>query len=209
MLPSSALVPAASEHRPSQSAHIVGPWARNASRSWWMSAVLSGSIPLRGVGILANLVGVLHRDARRTDPLVGPDRVQEPLKRRSASLSASVGTRCDDVLQNVPLGRVAEAWPAICFIVDQADALLVGGVERLVQRRILVEPGAYWSMIASTMPASAAAWMIWARFLWCDREADELRLARLADRVGGLLEFLALDQVDGVIELSGRRRARG
>ena len=32
------------------------------------------------------------------------------------------------------------------------------------------------------------------------REAEELRLARLADRVGRLLEFLALDEVDGVVE---------
>ena len=55
-------------------------------------------------------------------------------------------------------------------------------------------------MIASTNPPSAAAWMIWARSLWWVEKPTNLRLARLPDRLGRLLELLALDQVDGVVE---------
>src|SRR5262249_55557637 len=39
-------------------------------------------VAARGVDVVANLVGVPHRRAHATDPLVGPDRVQEALERR-------------------------------------------------------------------------------------------------------------------------------
>ena len=52
--------------------------------------------------------------------------------------------------------------------------------------------GLFCSMIASTKPPSAAAWRISARSLVVGREPHEPRLARLANRLGGFLELLAL-----------------
>ena len=76
----------------------------------------------------------------------------------------------------------------------------MAGVERLVQRRVLVEPGGVLehdrvddAPLGRRLDDLGAVPVV-------GREADELRLARLADRLGRLLEFLPLDEVDGVVE---------
>ena len=62
------------------------PLARKRSRSWWMSACLERLVSAGGVGVFAHVVGVLHRNAGRADPLIGPDRVQQSLERGQFSL---------------------------------------------------------------------------------------------------------------------------
>ena len=64
-LPSSAVVPAARLHLPSQEAHIVGPAAMQASRKPVDVDLLQRLEDPRRRGVLADLVGVPHRDADR------------------------------------------------------------------------------------------------------------------------------------------------
>ena len=83
---------------------------------------------------------------------------------------------------------------------DQADPLLMAGVERLVERRVLVEPGSVHEHDRVDDPALGRRLDDLGAILVVGREAEELRLARLPDRLGRLLELLALDEVHGLVE---------
>jgi hypothetical protein len=137
--------------------------------------LLEGLEAAGGVGVLADLVGVAHRDAAAADPLVGPDRVQEALEGGQLLLGEH-GDPADHVFEDVPLGRVAELLAGDLLHRDEADPLLPAGVERLVQRGILVEPGGVLEHDRVDDPPSAAAWMIWARSLWWVEKPTNLAL---------------------------------
>ena len=57
-------------------------------------------------------------------------------------------------------------WPATCFIEIRPIPFLWQASSALLSGESLSSQGVYWSMIASMIPPSAAAWMIWARSLW-------------------------------------------
>ena len=73
---------------------------------------------------------------------------------------------------------------------QQASSALFSGAS-------LSSQGVYWSMIASTIPPSAAAWRIWARSLWwvempTSRALPDLRMASAASLNSRLLtKFIA------------------
>ena len=66
--------------------------------------------------------------------------------------------------------------------------------------------GLFWTMTASTNPPSAAAWSNSAAGRVVAREADELRLARLADRLGDLPEIAAPRPLESVVEVAVAQR---
>ena len=192
-------MPAAAEHRPSQSAQSIGPWARVASRSWLQVGGLQRLEAAGRVGVDPEVVGVVHRHARGADPLVGPDRVQQSLERRELPL----GQHRDllhHLVEDVPLALAAEEVAGDLLHGDQADALLPAGVERLVQGRILVEPGAVLEHDRVDDAPFGGRLEDLGTVLVVARDADQPGLARLADGVGGLLELAALDEVQGLVE---------
>src|SRR5271166_2883230 len=101
---------------------------------------LDGLVATGGIDVVANLVSVPHRRANTTDPLVGPDRVEEALEWRQLSLLEH-GHLLDHVLEDVSLGCITETMAGDLLHRDQADALFPAGVEGFVERRILIEPG--------------------------------------------------------------------
>ena len=107
----------------------------------------------------------------------------------------------DHVLEDVSLGLVAEVMAGDLLHRDQADALLPAGVEGLVQRRVLVEPGVVLEHDRVDDSPLGRRLDDLGPVLVVRREADEPGLARLPERVGSLLELLALDHVDRVVEL--------
>ena len=164
-----------------------------------MSACLERLEPAGGVGVLADVVGVAHRGADRADPLVGPDRVQQALERRELPLGEHRHA-ADHLVEDVPLRLVAQEVAGDLLHRDQADPALVGGVDRLVERRVLVEPGAILEHDRVDDPALGRRLDQLGAVLVVGRDADEPGLARLLGRLRRLLQLLALDHGDGVVE---------
>ena len=75
-----------------------------------------------------------------------------------------------------PLGLSPKNWPAICFIEIRPIPFFQQASSALFSGASLSSQGVYWSMIASTIPPSAAAWMIWARSLWWVEKPTNLAL---------------------------------
>ena len=130
-------------------AHIAGPAARGR-RGAVPSGPASAARNLRGLGVLAELVGVPHRDAARGENV-----------RRSRSRGAGPGRARAPSLSGP--GRLADfledrlVFPATCFMEIRPIPRLVAGVESPVHRRVLVDPGIVLDHDASTNPPSAAA----------------------------------------------------
>ena len=80
--------------------------------------------------------------------------------------SASTGTRRTTSSRMFPCGLSPRKWPAICFIEIRPIPRLWAASIALLSGESLSSQGRYWSMIASTIPPSAAAWINWARSLW-------------------------------------------
>ena len=145
-----------------------------------------------GGGVLVDLLDRLHRDAAGGDPLVGPDRVQEhlvggePLVLEARDLGGHV------VEHRLGAGELLHR--------DQADALGVGGVEGLVERVVLGGEGVVLDHDHVDHVGLGRGGDHLGELGVVDREADELGLARLPDRVGGLAEFLALEELDALVD---------
>ena len=105
----------------------------------------------RGIGVLAEMVGVSHRDARGTDSLVGPDGVQHALENRQVPFRERRHLALD-LFEDVYLRLVAKLALAICFIVISPTPFFHATSSALLSGESLSSQGAYWSMIASTMP---------------------------------------------------------
>ena len=90
--------------------------------------------------------------------------------------SASIGTRRTTSSRMFPLGLSPRNWPAICFIEIRPIPFFRQASSALFSGESLSSQGVYWSMIASTIPPSAAAWMIWARSLWWVEKPTNLAL---------------------------------
>src|SRR5208337_4804017 len=160
---------------------------------------LDGLVAAGGIDVIANLVSVPHRPANATDPLVGPDRVEEALEWRQLSLLEH-GHLLDHVIEDVSLGCITETMAGDLLHRDQADALFPAGVEGLVERRILTEPGMILEHDGIDNSPQGGRLEDLGPVLVMSRETDELRLARLAQGLRDVFQFLALDHVDRFVE---------
>ncbi len=106
----------------------------------------------------------------------------------------------DDVVEDIPLRLVAKVVAGDLLHRDQADPALVGGVDRLVERRVLVEPGAVLEHDHVDDPALGRRLDQLGAVLVVGRDADEPGFPRLLGRLRRLLQLLALDHGHRVVE---------
>ena len=155
--------------------------------------------PSGRVGVDPKVIGVVHRHAGRADPLVGPDRVQQPLEGRQLSFGKHRHL-ASHLVENTPLAFAALEMTGDLLHGDQPDPLLPAGVECLVQRCVLVQPGRVLDHDrVNDAPLSGRLENL-GPILVMGRDADKARLARLANRVGRLLELAALDEVYRLVQ---------
>ena len=118
-----------------------------------------------GVGVLAQWSVFLietHDALIRSSVQIACSRPWKTVRFRSASM----GTLRLTTSRIFPLGLSPNWVLAICFIVISPTPVFHATSSALLSAESLSSQGEYCSMIASIMPASAAAWMTGARFGW-------------------------------------------
>ena len=116
-------------------------------------------------------------------------------------LSASIGHPVARRLRGCsPLGLSPKNWPAICFIEIRPIPLLPAGVERLVQRRVLVEPGAVLEHDRVDDPAFGRRLDDAPRSLWWVEKPMNLALPDLRIASAVSLNSWLLTRLIGVVE---------
>ena len=100
-----------------------------------------------------------------------------------------------------PLGLSPRKWPAICFIEIRPIPFFQQASIALFSGDSLSSQGVYWSMIASTIPPSAAAWISAARSLWWVEMPTSRALPDFLIASTVLRQLAALEHGDGVVRL--------
>ena len=114
--------------------------------------------------------------------------------------SASMGTLLHHIVQDAALVLTDPELTGDLLHGDQPDPLLPAGVEGPVQRGVLIQPGSVRDHDRVDDAPFGGRLEDLGPILVMGRDADEARLARLANRVGRLLELAALDEVNRVVE---------
>ena len=173
-LPSSAVVPAATEQRPSQSAHNVGPYAKAASRSCPIWATVKGS-SVRAASTFSRSCSVVRIETH--EPLICSS-VQIAWSNPWNGVSFFFGQHrhAGDFFEDVLLERAGKL-PGDLLHGDHADPFC-GDVEPLFTR-VLVEPGGVLQHDRINDPPSAAASMKRARSRWVEEKPTNFALPEL------------------------------
>ena len=144
-----------------------------------------GSKAPGGIGVLVDLIGVRHGHTGGGDPLIGPDRLQDPLIRVQPPLLERRG------LEPHPLRQVAGHQ----LHGHQADVLLVTGVDGPIESRILLQPRIHGDHDHVHQAPLGGDLELLGPALVMGREPDEPHLAGLLDGGDRLFHLLALGPV--------------